>query len=187
VPDERASFEQPVDSQLFDASVHDSSEFSCGRPILDDWLRLHAQGAQERRVARTFVWTASDASRVLGYYSLAGHLIQRDELPARLGRGSPRQIPAVILARLALDVSVQGAGAGQMLLADAMSRVVRATEQVAARFVVVDALDDRAKAFYEHHGFAALEGLRLAQKVSGIAASLDAATQQAAGDYGSGS
>ncbi len=110
---------------------------------------------------------------MLAYYSLTAHLLQREELPRSLGRGGPRQIPAVLLARLALDRSLQGQGFGGALLADALGRVVAATETVAARFVVVDAIDEPAVSFYEHHGFRRIpETRRLVQKVSDIAAAL---------------
>ncbi len=99
--------------------------------------------------------------------------MQREELPRALGRGGPLQIPAVLLARLALDRSLHGQGLGGALLAEALQRVVAATDTVAARFVVVDAVDERVTSFYEHHGFRRMpETLRLVQKVSDIAAAL---------------
>jgi len=147
-----------------------------GVPQLDEWLRRHAAGAEARRVARTFVWVDpnGDPDRVLGYYSLTGHLLVRDALPSATGRGSPAEIPAVLLARLALDASLQGKGLGAVLLVDALARVVAATRTVAARFVVVDAVDEAAVGFYEHHGFRRIPGtLRLVQKASDVAASME--------------
>jgi Acetyltransferase (GNAT) domain len=72
----------------------------------------------------------------------------------------------VLLARLALDRSLQGQGLGGELLVDALSRAVQASEVAAARLVVVDAIDEAAAAFYEHHGFVAVPGnrQRLVQK-----------------------
>jgi GNAT superfamily N-acetyltransferase len=122
---------------------------------------------------------------VVAYYSLTGHRLIRDDLPRRLGRGSPDEIPAVLLARLAVDRDAQGHGVGGALLADALGRVVEATDIVAARFVVVDALHEPAARFvvvdalhepaalYEHHGFTRIpDTLRLIQKISEIAAAL---------------
>jgi GNAT superfamily N-acetyltransferase len=80
----------------------------------------------------------------------------------------------VLLARLALDRSLQGQGLGGELLLDALSRAVQASEIAAARLMVVDAIDDSAAAFYEHHGFVLVPGnrQRLVQKMSDIAAAL---------------
>jgi GNAT superfamily N-acetyltransferase len=110
---------------------------------------------------------------VVAYYSLAAHLLQRDQLPSKLGRGGPRQVPSVLLARLALDQTLRGQGLGGALLADALRRVLRATETVAARFVVVDSIDENAAAFYQHHGFRPIpDTMRLIAKLSDIAAAL---------------
>jgi len=143
-----------------------------GEPSMDTWLSEHAAGAEARRVARTFVWTTEDQT-VRAYYSLTGHRIVRDELPKSIGRRSPSEVPAVMLARLALDKSLHGQGLGGVLLADALERIVVATQIVAARIVVVDALHERAAAFYEHYGFKRIPGtLRLVQKISDVAAAL---------------
>ena len=111
--------------------------------------------------------------RVVAYYSLAAHLLERAEMPTAIGRGGPRQIPAVLLARLALHQGLQGRGLGGALLADALRRVLAATEMVAARFVVVDAIDDAAAGFYEHHGFRRIPATRrLLAKLSDISAAV---------------
>jgi GNAT superfamily N-acetyltransferase len=120
------------------------------------------------------VWCRADEDVVVGYYSLAGHRLARDDLPKGIGRGSPAEVPAVLLARLAIDANLQGQGLGGALLADALTRVVAATELVAARFVVVDALHEDAATFYEHHGFHRIaDTLRLVQKISSVGAALE--------------
>jgi hypothetical protein len=111
---------------------------------------------------------------VIGYYSLTGHRLVRDVLPKSIGRGSPAEIPAVLLARVASDQARQGAGAGGALLVDALGRIVIAIPTVAAGFVVVDALHEHAATFDEHHGFRRIPGtLRLVQKMSDIAAAIE--------------
>ena len=156
------------------ASRNDSSEFGCGVEALDRWLIDHATHAQSMRNAQTFVWHGG-GHRVVAYFSLAAHLIVRAELPRKVGRGSPGSIPAVLLARLALDAGLHGDGLGGELLWDALTRARAASDIAAARLVVVDAVNAEAAAFYHHHGFTPIPDTphRLVQKMSDISAALD--------------
>lgn len=141
--------------------------FDSGEPSLDDWLRRHAMTAHTRGVARTFLLLDEDL--VVGYYTLTAHKVGRDALPRALGRGGPEEVPAVLLAKFAVDRRYQGQGYGAALLGDVYGRVLAATTIVAARFLVVDALDEKASAFYVHHGFVRMPGtLRLYRKLSDI-------------------
>ncbi len=81
-------------------------------------------------------------------------------------------IPAILLARLALDRSLQGQRLGGALLAEALEIAVRGAANVGAAFVVVDALHDKAAKFYEHYDFIPCvpNPLRLVRKMSEIAA-----------------
>jgi len=155
------------------AASHSLDGFESRVVSLDAWLGAHAAHAQAMRTARTFVWHTGD-QRVVAYFSLAAHLVVRADLPRRIGRGSPDTIPAVLLARLALDRSLQGEGLGGELLWDALTRAVAASAIAAARVVVVDAIDERASSFYRHHGFVPVPGdpHRLVQKISDISKSL---------------
>lgn len=141
------------------------TDFRCGSDVLDDWLREHALGVQASRTGRTFVWHRDN--KVVAYYTLAAHRVARDVLPARLGRGSPDQIPAILLARLALDESLQRRGLGGRLLGEACYRAAVTSLTVGARMIVVDALDEVAAKFYERHGFSRVpDSTRLARKMS---------------------
>ena len=149
---------------------HSVEAFDCGRPEFSRWLKGSAAHAQSNRTARTFVWHTGDR-RVVAYFSLAAHLVERGEFPHRIGRGSPEQIPAVLLARLALDRNLQGEGLASQLLVDATQRTITASDSVGVRFLVVDAIDDTAAQFYVHHGFVRLpSSLRLARKLSDLEA-----------------
>lgn len=149
---------------------HDVSRSSSGEEVLDVWLREHAAAASRRGTARTWVWV-DDEDRVVGYYALAAHKIAREQVPARIGRGGPIEIPAVLLARLALTERLRGRGLGATLVADALERVVVVTQTVAARVVVVEALVEPVARFYETLGFRRIPGsLRLVQKVADIEA-----------------
>ncbi|MFI7541779.1 GNAT family N-acetyltransferase [Actinoplanes sp. NPDC049599] len=151
---------------------HKTGYFDSSKPELDTWLQQHALTTEARRTGRTFVWSGDEL--VVAYYTIAAHLIVREDLPRSLGRGNPAQIPAVLLARLALDKTLHEQGLGGVLLADALQRIVIATRTVAARFVVVDAIDQGAHGFYMHHGFREIPGtMRLVQKISDIAEAVD--------------
>lgn len=160
------------------APHHRLDAFRCGVEALDRWLIDHASRAKSMRTAQTFVWHRGDG-RVVGYFSLAAHLVARGELPGKLGRGSPASIPALMLARLALDVGLHGVGLGGELLWDALTRARAASDIAAARLVVVDAISAETAAFYEHHGFIPIPDNpnRLVQKMSDIAGALDAAAE----------
>lgn len=152
---------------------HDRKRLDSGYPALDGWLRDHALHASAMNTGRTFVWHSGDRI-VVAYFTLAAHLVAKETLPKRAGRGSPNVIPAILLARLALDRSQHGRGLGAELLFDALSRAVAANRQAAARLVVVDVVDEHAASFYEHFGFQSIPDnpTRLIQKMSSIEAAL---------------
>lgn len=124
--------------------------------------------------ARTFVVVKRD--RVVAYVSLTMGSVRRADAPARLVRSLPAYpVGMVLIARLAVDRTEQGAGLGTRLLADALRMAVLAGESVAARLVAVDAIDERAARFYQRHGFTPTLGddLRLYRRMKDIRASLD--------------
>ena len=96
----------------------------------------------------------TDGLVVTGYYSLAAGAVTHDEATARVKKGLARHpIPVILLARLAVDVSMQGKKIGPALLKDALRRAAHAADTVGARAVLVHAKDDDAKGFYEHFTF----------------------------------
>lgn len=159
-------------SERLDPQRHDIANFSCGEESLDVWLREHASTASRRDTARTWVWI-DEGGRVVGYYALSAHKVAREHVVAKEGRGGPAEIPAVLLAKLALAEHLRGHGWGAVLVADALTRIVAATRTVAARLVVVDALTERVAQFYESLGFRRVPGsLLLVQRIVDIGAAL---------------
>ncbi len=157
-------------SERLDPERHDVRGFTCGEVSLDTWLREQAVPATARRTARTWVWVDQPGA-VVSYYALAAHKVAREDVPTNIGRGGPTEIPAVLLARLALSESLRGHGLGAVLVADALARIVDATQTVAARLVVVDALHQRVAQFCESLGFRRIpDSLRLVQKLTDIEA-----------------
>lgn len=128
--------------------------FRCGVASLDIWLVEHAPGADAVGSARTYVVVDEEQGRVVGYYALTVASLERDEATGRASRGMPRHpIPAMLLARLAVDESAQGEGVGATLLADAMQRTLLVAEETGIRLLLVHAVNNEAKSFYLHFGF----------------------------------
>ena len=132
---------------------HDRSRFTCGVPALDDWFRTRASQDQRRRIAQVFV--ALDGAEVMGFYSLSLFTLALDAVPAALARKLPKYdaIPAALIGRLARAERGRGSGLGDLLVADAVTRVLAAAESVAAYAIVVDAKDEGGASFYRAHGF----------------------------------
>lgn len=154
---------------------HDVSAFDCGNAQLNAWLIDHAAASQRADLARTYL--ALDGTTVAGYVSLTTGSVRHDQAPRRHTRGMPRYpIPTILIARLAVDRRYQGQRLGSRLLAEALHRAVKASDAVAARVVVVDAIDERAAAFYRRWGFIDTPDnpLRLFRRISDIRRSLDA-------------
>lgn len=138
-------------------SHHDRASFSCGEPALDSYLQRQASQDVRRRVAQVFVAVDDTSSRIVGYYSLSATSFEKDRLPPAQAKRLPHYpVPAAVLGRLAIDHEQQGRGLGEALLLDAIRRVVRASATIAVYAVVVEAKNERAKAFYERYGFRGL-------------------------------
>lgn len=61
--------------------------------------------------------------------------------------------PAVRIGRPASSVTARGEGVGAALLKDALHRAVAASQEVAIYCIIVDALHEKAAAFYRKYGF----------------------------------
>lgn len=133
---------------------HRVEDFRCGKAVLDEFLIQHALGRQSAMLSRTYVVTPAESDTVVAYSTLAHTMIAQEQAPKKIGRGMPAAIPALLLARLAVDSRYQGFGLGRALFGDAVKRTWAAIVGSAApvRFFVVDAMDEEAKAFYERLG-----------------------------------
>jgi len=133
---------------------HDRAGFSCGQPDLDEWFHLRASQDEKRNVARVFV-AVDSALGVVGFYSLSSLSLSLENLPEEIARKLPRYdaIPAALIGRLARDERARGQGIGELLLADAVHRILGAGRSIAVFAIVVDAKDDRAADFYKKFGF----------------------------------
>lgn len=138
---------------------HQRAPFSCGQTALDEYLRRYARQNDRADFGRTYVALpgGSRAMEVKGYYALAAGSVAAADVPADHIRGIvSAQIPIVLLARLAVDSSVQGRGLGRLLLMDAMNRARGAAESLAINALIVEAMDADARSFYLKYGFHSL-------------------------------
>jgi len=135
-----------------DPKGHDRSTFDSGAPELDDWLRRYSTQNRRRNTAAT--WVITDATSVVqGYVSLSMTGVDRSSSPEALAKHSPDPVPALLIGRLAVDRSVSGLGIGTMLVAHVLANAVALNEQAACRAVVVTAIDNAARSWWERLGF----------------------------------
>ena len=136
---------------------HERGSFACGKPQLDDFIRLLVSQYDKRRLGRTYVAVKGGEKQVRGYYTLAAGSVVFANLPEAVAKKLPRHpVPTALLARLAVDQSAQGQGLGERLLMDAFERALKSGDELAIHAVEVDAIDDSAKVFYEKYGFVPL-------------------------------
>jgi GNAT superfamily N-acetyltransferase len=130
---------------------HDLSSFDSGSPVLDDWLRRRALPNQESGASRTYVIRVE--KQVIGYYALAAGAIAQAEATGRTRRNMPDPVPVMVLGRLAIDSRYQNRGLGRALLRDAILRTMQAADIAGIRAILVHAISEDAKRFYERCGF----------------------------------
>ncbi|PDT08543.1 GNAT family N-acetyltransferase [Rhizobium sp. M1] len=133
--------------------AHDLRLFDSGHDSLDEWLRRRARANQVSGASRTYV--VCEDERVVGYYCLSSGALAVAEAPGSIRRNMPDPVPMAVLGRLAIDRNWQGKGIGAALLQDAVLRTGQAAHIMGIRGLLVHAISDEAKAFYEHYGFTA--------------------------------
>ena len=133
------------------------NEFCSGVDEMDEWLKTQASQHERTGNARTFL-AIVDGDRVAGYYTLTAYRLELDEAELAFGAGRRRYaVPAVLLARLAVDAGWQGRGLGSVLLSHAFRQVADVSHRVGIEIMVVQAIDDTAATFYEYAGFSTFQ------------------------------
>lgn len=155
-------------------------DFDCGRHELNRWLQEHALSMHQRHHCRVFGWTdpaSGDPNAVLAFFALSAMSLRRSHLPAASQRGEMRDVPAILLGKLALHGSLQGQGLASRLLADAAITSARAAQNIGARFMLVDPIDDEAADLYSHLGFVRGDGARMYARFDALLAALHVARE----------
>jgi GNAT superfamily N-acetyltransferase len=133
------------------AAHHNRKAFECGEPSLDLFLQQQARQGMEKRISRTFVAVETSApATILGYHTTLVMALKPGQVSTKLTRAD---IPALLLARFAIDRQWQGRQIGKALLFDVLKRAALVAELTGLYAVVLDAINDRAKSFYLRYGF----------------------------------
>ena len=139
---------------------HNRQQFDCGVPVLNNYLSNIAGQDVKRKAAAVFVLSAfTQPERVVGYYTLSATSIELSSLPADLRKKLPRypEVPAILIGRLARGLTFPGVGS--LLIADALTRCIRVSNEIAASVIVVDSKGESAIRFYEKFGFLSIPNL----------------------------
>ena len=143
----KAWHEEPISKR------HDREAFDCGETALNEFLQRYARKSHEMGGAKTFLAIHdADNKTILGYYSLSPASIAYARTPELVRRGLARhEVPTFRLARLAVDLKVQGHGLGGELLLSAGKRCLQASASGGVA-MLIDAKNERAAAWYASYG-----------------------------------
>ena len=140
-------------------SKHNRKDFSCGKPLLDNYLHFQANQDVKRNLSACFVWNDYQTNKIRGYYTLSNSSIPLDLVIEKFRKKLPPSylsIPTTLLGRLAVDKCFQGMKSGKLLLIDALKRSYGLSKSIGSFAVVVDPIDETAVSFYEKYGFISL-------------------------------
>jgi len=153
-------------------SLHQIETFDSGNSQLDEWLKRRALKNESEGASRTFV--LCDRQAVIAYYCLATGAVAQTSATGKVRRNMPDPIPVMVIGRLACDRNWQGRGIGRALLRDAILRTLQAAEIAGIRAILVHAISEDAKLFYQKCGFTVspIDPMTLLVKVSDAIASL---------------
>lgn len=137
---------------MLDLSKHDRSQFNCEDPSFTEWLQRYS--GQSRRGNTAATWVIADGSgQVVAYATLSMFAINRSKAPRKLGKAAPDPVPALLIGRLAVDQTAAGMGLGTALVKHILATAVELNLQAACRAVVVAALNDAARRWWNRLGF----------------------------------
>jgi GNAT superfamily N-acetyltransferase len=137
---------------------HPRKAFTSGQEQVDDWLRTKGLQHQEKHRSVTRV-LLDEAGAIAGYFTLATGQVDFGDLPEEITKRLPRRVlPVALLAWLGVAAPRQGQGLGRLLLARALRDCYEAGKTFAFVAVILDCVNDAAKAFYRHYDFEELPG-----------------------------
>jgi GNAT superfamily N-acetyltransferase len=135
---------------------HKKSDFDCGNEQLNQYIRKQAKQDVNRDLSICYVLNEATERSVIGFYTLSGNSIDRNDFPAELISKMPPSylsLPTILLGRLGIDKKYRGKGYGELLLIDALKNCISISETLGILAVVVDPIDTSAIKFYKKYGF----------------------------------
>ena len=131
-------------------------KFSCGNADLDDYLKKYAHQNHVNNISKTYLLIDDEhENSIVGYVTLCATSIRPDHLPKDYLKLPKYLVPAIKIARLAVDSRYQGQHFGKALLHYAFKKSITTSISVGVKLVVVDAKEE-SKSFYEKYGFISL-------------------------------
>lgn len=141
------------------AASHDREAFDCGVAELNDFLRTKARQYAKKKIAQTFVaFPVAHPKQIDGFYSLSMSSVEVSSVPESVRKKYPKHpLPVALMGRLATSTAARGQGLGELMLMDALRRIIHISEEVGCAAVIVDAKDPKAASFYKKYGFIQLQ------------------------------
>ena len=138
---------------------HDVRALDCGDRDLNDYLRRFAWDNQERHMYGTTYVAYSEDAELIGYYTIANSSVPRLELPEGQVAGSPKypQIPAMLLARLAVATTHSNKGNGEQILRHCLNTALAIAQESGVRYVITEAYPEKVS-WYSKYGFREIPG-----------------------------
>jgi hypothetical protein len=142
-------------------NYHEKKSFSCGYSMLDNYIQKQAKQDIKKDLSACYVLEDVQSHLVIGYYTLSSNSISRDDFPLDIIKKLPRSyknLPTILLGRLAIDYNHKGKRYGELILMDALNRCVEISKTLGTLAVVVDPIDSKAEDFYYKYGFILIPG-----------------------------
>ena len=142
-----------------DKKKHDRTNFDCGIDSLNRYLTQLSGQYEKRDISKTYVAVVPPENRVIGYYSISVSAVEYDKVSLKQFPRHPTGIPlpCALIGKLAVDKEFQGRGLGEHLLLHALKKISVSSQTIAISAVLIHAINEEAKQFYERYGFLKLE------------------------------
>ena len=126
--------------------------FDCEEASLNAFLARFARQADEQNSARTWVNLDKKNAKISGYISISNTSVEKAEASPTI-KAYTNPIPALLIARLAVDKNYKKQGLGEKLLLFGFKKAKELNEISAIQAIVVDTLNENAEKFYQRYGF----------------------------------